>query len=144
MSIKYTLKLLSEQWTYSEINKDRFRRRLIHGAYRERGLKVTTKKGFTFRAVSCAKNNFDVRIFTQTSERLLQWRTDKEKGDRLVHKDYRATGVERLSLDELFMDPSQVTEDDVTFFKGIYPELVEILVEFEEAVCKIDEILRGE
>lgn len=146
--IKDVIEMLSRDWSWDAVAKHDLRKKILTcNRGMSGGLRVQVPTGpnfsreFTFRN---EKKNGDLRIWTKSMNGLLQWRTDPEKGDRLV---YRAFGkdiqTERVPLEEIFMDPQCVDEDEVAMFEMLYTDLVPLLPVFGEALVKADEYLEN-
>lgn len=87
-------------------------------------------------------SNKDLRVWTKTPAGLIQWRTCPLKGDRLVYQPFGGNRQsERLSLEEIFMDPTCVDEGEVEMFKMLYSELEPLVPLFSAAMGHFDKML---
>lgn len=144
--IKDVIETLSREWNWDAVSKHELRKKIIsRNMEMSGGLRVNVPAGpkfyreFTFRH---EKKNGDLRIWTKSMHGLLQWRTDPEKGDRLVYRAFgKGTLTERVPLEEIFMDPHNVEEDEVSMFEMLYADLVPLLPLFAEALVIADEEL---
>lgn len=136
--IKDVVETLANDWNWNSVQDHSARRQLLNGSLGATGLGVrcTSGVGFTFRH---EKKNGDLRIWTKSNCGLLQWRSDPEKGDRLVYVPFGGQNrTERLPLAEIFMDPKNVDEDEVLMFEVLYPDLLDLLPHFGEALLLAD------
>lgn len=143
--IKDTIEGLAKGWSWPTVKEHPLRKLLLTKAFeRCGGIKVSVDNGgfsrdFTFRH---EKKNGDLRIWTRSMSGLLQWRTDPVKGDRLVYKAFgKNDPTERLSLEEIFLDPHDVDEGEVAMFEVLYADLVPMLPSFSAAIKEADKFL---
>lgn len=136
--IKDVVETLANDWNWDTVAKHPARRQLLNGTLASGDLTVRLPNGigFTFRH---EKKNGDLRIWTKSNCGLLQWRSDPKKGDRLVYVPFGGENrTERLPLAEIFMDPKLVDEDEVMMFEVLYPDLLDLLPHFGEALLLAD------
>ena len=139
--IKDVVETLANDWNWGSVKEHAVRRELLTGSLAGTSLQVRLPSGvgFTFRH---EKKNGDLRIWTKSNCGLLQWRTDPEKGDRLVYVPFGGQNrTERLPIAEIFMDPKNVDEDEVLMFEVLYPDLLDLLPHFGEALVLADDKL---
>lgn len=143
--IKDVVETLANDWNWQAVSEHPVRRQLIINR-KGSGLNVRVPTGpnfavgFSFRH---EEKNGDLRIWTKSNCGLLQWRTDLVKGDRLVYVPFtNVSRTERLPLAEIFMDPQNVDEDEVLMFEVLYPDLLDLLPIFGDALRIGDEKLR--
>lgn len=142
--IKEAIELLSKEWSWGAV-KAHPQRRLVLTTHCRGGIvtQVPTGPNFTreFKMEHKAENK-DLRVWTKTTAGLIQWRTCPVKGDRLVYQPFGGKRQsERLSLEEIFMDPTCVEEGEVDLFKMLYADLEPLVPMFIEAMGKFDELL---
>lgn len=144
--IKDVIELLSKEWSWGAV-KEHPKRRLILTSHSRGGIvtKVPTGPNFTREfKMEYKEVNKDLRVWTKTTAGLIQWRTCPVKGDRLVYQPFGGNRQsERLSLEEIFMDPTCVEEDEVEMFKVLYSELEPLVPLFSAAMFQFDQILEG-
>ena len=144
--IKDTIELLSREWTWNAV-KDHPQRKILLTKKTMGGIvtQVATGPKFTREfKVQHKPENKDLRVWTKTTAGLIQWRTCPVKGDRLVYQPFGGNRQsERLSLEEIFMDPTCVEEDEVEMFKMLYSELGPLIPLFSTAMSQFDHVLEG-
>lgn len=140
--IKDVVETLANDWNWHVVADHPARRPLLNGSIPSGDLRIRLPSGvgFTFRH---EKKNGDLRIWTKSNCGLLQWRSDPKKGDRLVYVPFGGQNrTERLPLAEIFMDPKSVDEDEVLMFEVLYPDLMDLLPIFGDALRIGDEKLK--
>ena len=139
--IKDVVETLANDWNWGSVKGHSFRRELLTGSKAGTGLSVRLANGVGFNFRHEQKNG-DLRIWTKSNCGLLQWRTDPDKGDRLVYVPFGGKSrTERLPIADIFMDPKNVDEDEVLMFEVLYPDLLDLLPHFGEAVSLADDKL---
>lgn len=145
--IKVTIETLAKEWGWDAVSRHTLRKTLLSSKYEGRlgGLQVMVSAGngfvkeFTFRH---EKKNGDFRIWTRSPGGLIQWRTDPTKGDRLIYRPFGTNRLtERVSLEDIFMDPTNVDDGEVEMFKMLYGELVPLIPLFHLAIQHADQML---
>lgn len=143
--IKDTIEKLATDWSWSAVKEHRNRQVLIK-VRRFRSLTVKVPHEFGEQLFDIRhepeKGKHDLRIWTKTKGGLLQWRTCPIKGDRLVYVKFGNQEVDKVALEDIFLDPVHVDESEVDFFKVMYPDLAKPLPLFSEAVDLVDEKIR--
>lgn len=143
--IKDVIEGLARGWSWACVQKHPDRAKLLSKRLEGVGIDIEVPTGpnfsrnFTFRH---EKKNKDLRIWTKSQTGLLQWRTDPDKGDRLVYVAFgKKATTEKVPLEEIFMDPWHVDEGEVGMFEMLYPDLVLLIPSFAEAIRLADEKL---
>lgn len=137
--IKHVIERLGRDWNFGEVSRHNQRKSLM-GPFGD--IKVLVPAGpnltqsFSFQY---KKDTKDIRIWTKTFTGLLQWRTSMEKGNRLVYRPFgKDSTTERVDLEDIFMDPLNVEDDEVAMFEMLYAELLPLIPLFGEALDKVD------
>lgn len=144
--IKDTIEALSTQWNWHSIKNSPHKRQLLGRLEgKKRGLKVNVPRPysdfmqeFTFRHEQI---NTDVRIWTKTPTGLLQWRTGPKTGSRLVYKNFSAVDTERIDIEDVFLDTSCVTAEEIELFCFLYADISAIVPLFWKALAQADKEL---
>ena len=153
--IKDTIEKLAREWSWSAVNRHPLRSKLVS----DRRFERRAKKGFlggmdviveypgadfsSKYSIRYEKDKGDFRIWTKNNVGLIQWRTSKEKGDRLVYRPFakNITVSERVEISEIFLDPFNVNEGEVEMFEMIYPDISPLIPGFNTAVQMADQEL---
>jgi hypothetical protein len=142
-TVKEAISRLYSEWSWNEVRLDVVKRDLIcKNILVGKGGGISVDVGglkFKFRHV---REDKDFRIFTSTSKELVQWRTSKDKGDRIVVRNYAQTASDRLPIEEYFLDPASPDDGEIIMLEMMYPELTAILPRFPEAMDKVEAELR--
>lgn len=149
--IKETIEKLAREWSWEVVSTHPTRSALLRHPKligKGNGISVLVDQGatwetwikeFTFRH---ERANGDLRIWTKVTNGLIQWRTDPVKGSRLVYRPFgTATQTERLDIEEIFLDPTNVEEDEVQMFEMLYADVAPHIADFYVALQKADDIL---
>lgn len=148
--IKEVIEKLEKDWSWSAMIQHPLRKHLLVNQNWVRpkrsgkgGMIVETGNDEYFKFRHYREDN-DFRIFRKTSNALIQWRSDKKKGNRLIFVFFGKGGsVERLPLEEIFLDPLNIDEGEIALFEMIYADMTPYLASFKEALLKADEKLEA-
>lgn len=147
--IKEAISRLYSEWAWEAISDHLTRKAVIHKLEGDVGgivVRVASEGGYAYSfKVNHKKENGDVRIWVTTKNYLVQWRTSPEvvgKGNRLVVRSFsKGASTDRLPVEDLFLDPSDVDSGEIMLLGMMYPELAEMLPLFPEALDEFDKKL---
>lgn len=90
------------------------------------------------------KTSEDIRIHAGLYEFAFQWRTCKEKGNRIIIVDYASeVKVIRAALEDYFLDPNNISDEEYMMFETLFPRIAaglkKIAFFLDEAEIKLKE-----
>lgn len=137
--IKYVIERLGRDWNFGDVLRHKQRKSLISpfGEFKvlvPAGPNITQSFSFQYK-----KDTNDIRIWTKTFNGLLQWRSCPVKGNRLVYRPFgKDSTTERVDLEDIFMDPLNVEDDEVAMFEMLYADILPLIPMFGDALDKAD------
>lgn len=156
------LKLLTNKWKYDDLVEDGRRSQEFIRQPFCRDTRYSMVKGplgqmeltgFSYRATDAdprKKKMSDWRLWKQTGNGMVQWRTGIGKGEywdnhRLIVVTYNGgeANINRIPVSKFFKDPLNPQHGEMLVFLLAYPELAEELPLFIYGIEGLDRVIQG-